>query len=87
MTSLADIQTNSLAIYCELCKAIQKHLEEGNIAGLELCDKPWNEKNWLSKESDNLTFTQRTNQQIVSYDTRAGLDVHGDDAFFGNEIS
>ena len=40
ITSLADIEAKSLPIYCELRKAIRKHLEEGNIAGLELCDKP-----------------------------------------------
>lgn len=45
ITSFANMQTNCLPIYCELQKAIQKYLEEGNIAGLELCDKPWNGKN------------------------------------------
>lgn len=48
-TSLTDIRAKSLPIYRELRKAIQKNLEEGNIAGLELCDKSWNGKNWLPK--------------------------------------
>ncbi len=63
MTSLADIRTNSLPTYCELLKAIRKHLEERNIAGLELCDKLWNGKNWLPKEPDNLTSTLIFNDQ------------------------
>lgn len=62
MTSLADMRAKSLPIYRELRKAIRKHLEEGNITGLELCDKPWNGKNWSPKEPDNLLFTWRTNQ-------------------------
>ena len=83
---MADIQTKSLPIYRELQKAIQKYLEDGNIAGLELCNKPWNGKSWLPEESDNLTFTRRTNQQFASNDTRTGLDVDGDNAFSRDEI-
>lgn len=86
MTSLADMRANSLPIYRELQKAIRKHLEEGNIAGLELCDKPWNGKNWSPKEPDNLLFTWRTNQQFASNDTRTGLDVNGDNVSSGDEI-
>ena len=86
ITSLADIRAKSLPIYRKLRKAIRKHLEEGNIAGLELCDKPWNGKNWLPKKPDNLSFTWRTNQQFASNDTRTGLDVDGDNAFSGDEI-
>lgn len=86
ITSLTDIRAKSLLIYRELQKAIRKHLEGGNIAGLELCDKSWNGKNWLLKEPDNLSFTWRTNQQFASNDTRTGLDVDGDNAFSGDEI-
>lgn len=81
LISLADIRSKSLPIYRELQKAIQKHLEERNIAGLELCDKPWNGKNWLLKEPDNLSFTYSMNQQFALNDTRTGLDVDGDHAF------
>lgn len=53
--------SQEFAHYRELRKAIQNHREKGNIAGLELCDKPWNGKNWRPKEPDNLSFTWRTN--------------------------
>ena len=80
------MRAKSLPIYRELRKAIRNHLEKGNIAGLELCNKPWIGKNWLPKEPDNLSFTWRTNQQFASNDTRTGLDVDGDNVSSGDEI-
>lgn len=86
ITFLADMRANSLPIYCKLQKAIQKCLDEGNIAGLELYDKPWNGKNWSPKEPDNFLFTWRINQQFASNDIRTGWDVNGNNVSSGNEI-
>lgn len=44
ITFLIDIQAKSLPIYCILQMAIQKNLEEENIARLELCNIPLNKK-------------------------------------------
>ena len=57
MTFLTDTRANSLPIYRKLQKAIRKYLKKVNIAGLELCNKPWNGKNWSPNEPNNLLFT------------------------------
>ena len=51
MISLSDIWKHSLPIYQKLRQAIQIHLEKGNKAFLELCDKPWNGRDWIPKET------------------------------------
>lgn len=86
MTSLTDIRKPSLPIYQKLRQAIRMHLEEGNKACLELCDKLWNGRDWKSKETSHYEFSWELKQFKREGIIKEGIDLEGDENDEKDEI-